>query len=155
MSTTGPSTWVFVQAIGGNNPCWVNAKFMQIKGDVMSVAPIDPEDVLLPQSPYYSPPPGVSSTRNGNEVSIFWNGITLRAGDDSEQYPYLIEVWVCQAGQLVFTPIGSNFTAVTIADDPGCSEPSHGRVYAVEKHGYTKWVEIPWPPFNVASIPTP
>jgi hypothetical protein len=34
---------------------------------------------------------------------------------------------------------------VTVVDQAGCAEPSHGRVFGVEKHGYTDWVEVPWP----------
>jgi len=108
----------------------------------MSVAPTY---IPLPQSPYYGPPTGVKATRDGNEVTVFWYGIKLKAGDDSEQFPYLVEAWVCQNGQIIFTPVGSYATAVKITDEPGCAEPSHGRLYGVEKHGYTKWVEIPWP----------
>jgi hypothetical protein len=36
-------------------------------------------------------------------------------------------------------------TVVILLDEPGCSEPSHGRVFAVEKHGYTDPVTIIWP----------
>jgi len=142
-----PATWINVRAIGGNNPCWVNARLMNIKGEIMSVAPVNPEDVVLPQSPYYGPLTFVTAARNGNEVTISWNGITLRAGDDSEQFPYLIEAWVCQNGQIHFAPLGSYLTTAKITDEPGCSEPSHGRLYAVEKHGYTQWIEITWPPY--------
>jgi hypothetical protein len=138
-------TWIEVQAIGGNNPCWMNATYMDIKGEVLNIQPIDPQDVLLPQSPYYGPVTGVSAARNGDQVTIAWIGITLKAGDDSEQFPYLIEAWVCSGGRLIFTPIGSYATAITIGDEAGCVEKSHGRVYAVEKHGYTNWFEIPWP----------
>lgn len=143
----GPATWINVRAIGGNNPCWVNAKLMNITGEILSVAPVNPEDVELPQSPYYGPLTSVTAARDGNEVTISWNGITLRAGDDSEQFPYLIEAWICQNGQIHFAPLGSYLTTAKIPDEPGCSEPSHGRLYAVEKHGYTKWIEIPWPPY--------
>jgi hypothetical protein len=136
-------TWILVQAIGGNNPCWVNASLMEIRGDVMTVAPTY---LPLPQSPYYGPLTGVSAVRQGNEVIISWNELVLRAGDDSEQYDYLIEAWLCQNGQLVFMSIGSYATIVNVLDEPGCIEPSHGRVYGVEKHGYTNWVTIPWPP---------
>jgi hypothetical protein len=135
-------TWVLVRAIGGVNPCWVKASLMKIKGDVMRVAPTY---IPLPPSPYYGPATGVSAARKGDEVIVSWNAVHLRAGDDSEQYPYLIEAWVCTKGQLVFTPVGSYATMVTISDEPGCSSASHGRLYAVEKHGYTKGVEIPWP----------
>jgi hypothetical protein len=137
-------TWILVQAIGGNNPCWVNAKIMKVKGDVMSVAPVDP-DIILPWSPYYGPVTGVSAIRNGNEVTVFWDPVILKAGDDSEQVPYLIEAWVCVNSELVFTVVGAYAIAAKINDEPGCSEPSHGRIYAAEKHGYTPWVEIPWP----------
>lgn len=136
-------TWILVQAIGGNNPCWVKASLMEVKGDVTAVAPAA---MPLPLSPYYGPPSGVFAARVGNEVAISWIGIQLRAGDDSEQFPYLVETWVCKDGQLVFIPLGSYETLVKINDEPGCSEPSHARVYAVEKHGYTRWVEVSWPP---------
>jgi len=141
-----------VRAIGGNNPCWVNAKWMQVKGDLANVAPVRPEDVQLPPSPYYGPPSGVSAVRKGNDVSIFWHPFPLRAGDDSGQFPFLVEAWLCQAGQIVFTPIGSYETALKVSDEAGCTAPSHGRLYAVEKHGYTRPVEIPWP---AHATPTP
>jgi hypothetical protein len=135
-------TWILVRAIGGNNPCWVKASLMKIKGDVMAVAPTY---IPLPPSPYYRPLKGVSARRDGEEVTVFWSPLQLRAGDDSGQYPYLIEAWVCIAGQLTFTPVGTYDFAVAIRDESGCAEPSHGRIYGVEKHGYTRPVEIPWP----------
>jgi hypothetical protein len=136
-------TWILVRAIGGTNPCWVKASLMDVKGDVMNVAPTY---IPLPRSPYYVPPTGASATRNGDLVTIIWNAVSYRAGDETASPPYMVEAWICTGGQLVFTPIGSYETAVEIIDKPGCPEPSHGRLYFVEKHGYTKWVEIPWPP---------
>jgi len=135
-------TWVVVQAIGGNNPCWVKASLINIKGDVMSLAPTS---LPLPESPYYGPLNGVSAVRNGDSVTISWDPLILRAGDDSDQYPYLVEAWLCTNGQLAFTPIGSRETILTVQDESGCVETSHARVYGVEKHGYTAWVNIPWP----------
>ena len=137
-----PGSWIVIQAIGGSNPCWVKATLLDIHGDVMSVAPAE---LPLPMSPYYGPVTGVYAERVGDGVLISWNPIELRAGDDSLQYPYLIEAWLCQDGKLTFTPIGSWETSVTVADEPGCPEPSHARVYGVEKHGYTLWVSVPWP----------
>jgi hypothetical protein len=137
-----PGTWIVIQAIGGSNPCWVKASLLEIKGEVMSLAPAS---LPLPQSPYYGPVTGVFAQRNGDHVVISWNPIILRAGDDSMYYPYLIEAWLCQDGQLSFTPIGSWETIVTVQDETGCSEASHARVYGVEKHGYTNWVAVPWP----------
>jgi hypothetical protein len=134
-------TWIIVQAIGGNNPCWIKSSLMDIHGDVMSLALAS---LPLPQSPYYGPVTGVASVRNGDTVIISWNPIYLKAGDDSLQYPYLIEAWLCHDGELAFSAIGSWETMVSVTDEPGCSDPSHARVYGVEKHGYTAWVTVPW-----------
>jgi hypothetical protein len=106
----------------------------------MSLAP---RELPLPQSPYYGPVTGVSSVRNGNTVIISWNPISLKAGDDSLQYPYLIEAWLCHNGKLSFEAIGSWETIVSVVDEPGCPDPSHARLYGVEKHGYTAWVTVP------------
>lgn len=139
------NTWLWVQAIGGNNPCWVNAKSMEPKGDLAYIPVVDPRDVKLPMSPYYGPLTNVSAQRDGAKVVVSWSELVLRAGDSSEQFPYLLEVWVCKGGQQVFQAIGTYDTIWPVDDEPGCAEPSHGRVYGVEKHGYTRWVEIPWP----------
>jgi hypothetical protein len=135
-------SWIVIQAIGGTNPCWVKASLLDIHGEVMTTAPTS---LPLPQSPYYGPLKGVYATRDGDNVTISWNPLILRAGDDSLQYPYLVEAWLCQDGQLTFNAIGSWEASVTVQDEPGCTEPSYARVYGVEKHGYTKWVIIPWP----------
>jgi len=135
-------TWILVQAIGGDNPCWLKASLMDIKGDVMNVAPTY---IPLPQSPYYGPPEWVLASRNGTEVTVYWKSIQYIAGDETAEAPYLIEAWVCVDGKLIFTPVGSYETQTIILDEPGCSEPSHGRLYFVEKHGYSRWIKIPWP----------
>jgi hypothetical protein len=138
-------TWILVRAIGGNNPCWVKASLMDVKGDVMSV---EPTYIPLPASPYYRPISSVSATRSGEEVTITWNGSRLRPGAETAQAPYLVEAWLCQAGQLIVTPVGSYTNSLTLQDEKGCAEPSHGRVYIVEKHGYTRPIEIPWPGYD-------
>ncbi|HEY9089634.1 MAG TPA: hypothetical protein VIO36_15795 [Anaerolineaceae bacterium] len=142
-----PGAYVEVRAIGGDNPCWLNPEYLDITGDLQSVQPVAPEDVKIPFSPYYpNPVAGVSATRSGSQVSIAWTPYVLKAGDDSEQYPYLIEAWVCREGEIEFEPKGFWQPFGQIEDQPGCAEPSHARLYAVDKHGYTPWIEIPWPP---------
>ncbi len=136
--------WILVQAIGGNNPCWMKAEFMDIQGDVFAVAPADPH-VILPWSPYYTPLTNVSATRVGETVTVSWASLTLRAGDEADPVPYVVEAWVCRDGVVIFTPVGAFQPAVEIVDEPGCTLPSHGRVMAAEKHGYTWPVEIVWP----------
>ena len=135
-------TWILVRAIGGDNPCWVKATLMDVKGDVMNVAPTY---IPLPQSPYYDPPKWVIAKREGDEVTIFWKSVQYRAGDETAEAPYLVEAWLCTAGELVFTPIGSYETQIKVIDEAGCGEPSYGRLYFVEKHGYSRWLKIPWP----------
>ncbi len=134
-----------VQAIGGNNPCWVNSKYIEIKGDANSLKPVDAEDVKLPLSPYYAPPASVSAARQGDQVTVIWTPLTLRASDDSEQTPYILEAWLCQDGQITFSPLGTYQTALEASDEAGCAEPSHARLLAAEKHGYTRPVDVPWP----------
>ena len=134
-----------VQAIGGDNPCWMNMEFMDIDGDIHDVRPVQPEEIKLPQSPYYPAPAFAKAERSGNEVTVTWSPLKLKAGDSSEQEPYLLEAWVCREGKITFVPVGAYQNQVKVVDEPGCAEPSHARVYGVEKHGYTKYLEFDWP----------
>ncbi len=59
------ANWIWVQAIGGNKPCWVKAEFMDVQGDVMSVEPVYPGKAKLPVTPYYAPTTVLSATRDG------------------------------------------------------------------------------------------
>lgn len=146
--------YIEVQAIGGNNPCWVRVDYMEIRGDVNDLQPAHPFEVQLPMSPYYAPPAWVRAERNGDEVRVEWAGISLRAGDDSEQTPYIVEAWVCQNGEMVFQPVGAYLTQVSIRDEAGCGELSRARLVAAEKHGYTHPLEIKWPqPTFITPIP--
>lgn len=136
--------YLLVRAVKGTNACWVHGDYIEPRGDLDYVPYVDPHQVLA-WSPYYDALTGVSAQRNGNLVTVFWNPLYLRAGDSSEQVPYLVEAWVCQGGEHVFVPVGAYSTAAEVLDEPGCDLPSHGRVMGVEKHGYTQWVEISWP----------
>jgi hypothetical protein len=151
---TDTGTWILIQAIGGSNPCWVKAELMEIKENVMGVAPVDPHSVL-PWSPYYGPLTGVSARRDGDKVTVFWHPLNLRAGDEMDQAPYVVEAWVCVDGQIIFSPVGAYTTVAEVVDEPGCAEASYGRVLAAEKHGYTRGVNIPWPPHEMRATATP
>jgi hypothetical protein len=142
-------TWLLIHSRGGDDRCWIKAALMDVRGDVMTVPQVDP-DIILPFSPYYpNPLTGVSATRSGSEVLVFWNKLVTKAGDEikleASQTMYVIEAWVCKDGKITFTVVGSNTTSAKVPDEPGCSEPSHGRVYGADKHGYTPWMEIQWP----------
>lgn len=138
-------SWLLTKSRGDNKSCWVKASLMDINGNPLTAPIIHPDDYNLPKSPFYGPLTNVSAQRKGNEVIITWSPLILRAGDDSLQTPYVLQVWVCRAGQIVMQSLGSYETIISVTDEPGCSEPSHGRITAAEKHGYTKFVEIPWP----------
>lgn len=148
------SQWVYVQAIGGHSPCWVKASQMDIKGDVNSLEIYYPDKAILPVSPYYSALTGVKAKREGDQVTITWTGVTLRAGDEeSPTSPlYVLEAWTCQSGQIVFSPIGLMDNKAIVTDQQGCPQPSHARVFLSEKHGYAGPSDVPWPPFPT---PTP
>lgn len=138
-----------VRAIGGTNPCWVNPEWVEVDGSLLQLRTIPADEVELPLSPYYAPLTGVSASRQGNNVTITWNPLILRAGDDSEQVPYLLEAWLCQEGEYKFIPLGSYQPSITVLDEPGCSNPSRAHILAAEKHGYTRPIEISWPEFSL------
>ena len=115
-----------------------------MRGDIFDAPPYTER---LPFSRLYQPPKAVEAWREGNLVTVMWSSIWMTEDD---YRGYLVEAWVCHNRQLYFTPVGYNgvnvaHPAVVIPDEPGCSEPSSGRLYATEKHGYTQWILIPWP----------
>jgi hypothetical protein len=139
------SEWILVRAAGGTNRCWVNSNFVEFEGGLDALAPTDPHIVLPWSYIYTNGLSGVSATRTGNVVTVSWNGIQLNAGDDSEQTPYIVEAWVCLGGQPVFVELGSYSNSLEVQDEGGCAINPHARVSAAEKHGYTPFVEVPWP----------
>ena len=145
---TDTGTWILTRSHGDTKACWVKAEFMKLNGDVMSLEMVYPDKFkLLPSSQKYRFPFNVVATRSGDKVTIGWDSDERRPGDEESATSvlYMVEVWVCQKGQLIFTPIGTSVKQVSVTDEAGCAEPSHGRVYFVEKHGYTGPTEIIWP----------
>ena len=134
-------TFAYIQAIGGDNPCWANMEHLEIDSDIFSVVQVRN---ILPYSEFYGPPGNVSAYRDGDLVVISWDAVYM---SEDDYRGYMIEAWLCQDGQLVFTPLRSDETTVTLQDEDGCLEPSSGKLYTAEKHGYTNWVTIPWPEF--------
>ena len=141
---TDANNWVWVD---GTNKCWVNAKFLKIDGDP-KMLPIVYPGLKLPPSPYYPGPSWAKATRNGNKVEITWQEVTISPGKYADEFmhQYIIEVWRCEGGQIIFETLGTNSPVITVEnDEAGCNIPSHGFVYVQEKHGYGGPVEIPWP----------
>jgi hypothetical protein len=138
--------WVLVE---NQVPCWVSANFIEVQGDILSLPIVYPDIAKLPITPYYAPSEVLSAKRNPltNEVTVSWVEVPVNLGDyeDDSMQTYIIEVWRCQGGQLIFDPLATRFAFISFVDEPGCSEPSHGRVWVQEKHGYAGPAEIPWP----------
>jgi len=145
---TDGNNWVLVE----NEPqkCWIHNHFVDIQGDPQTLKIVYPDGYKIPVSPYYGPTTVLSAVRDpadSNKVTVTWVDIPLRAGDEEDEgmFIYIIEVWRCEGGQIIFDPLASNYPAITFVDEAGCSAPSHGRVFFQEKHGYAGPAEIPWP----------
>jgi uncharacterized protein YraI len=144
---TDGNNWVMVK---NKNLCWVNTKYLEIKGDPQALKVMYPGGYKLPVSPYYAAPIVRSAVRDPNDknkVRVEWVDITLTPGDeeDDNMFLYIVEVWRCEGGKMIFDPLAVNDPEVTFIDEAGCSAPSHGRVYFQEKHGFAGPAEIPWP----------
>jgi hypothetical protein len=139
--------WAYVQALGFPDPCWVKVSLLEIAGDIFSV---EPYYARLPYSALYQPPTGAHAERNGDQVTISWQNVWMTEDD---YRGYLIEAWLCQDGQVIFTPMRTDMTMVNVIDEAGCLEPSSAKLYTAEKHGYTSWVPIPWPAHEGDSTP--
>ena len=66
--------------------------------------------------------------------------------EDENMHQYILEVWRCENGHILFEPLPTNELSVTFIDQPGCTVPSHGRIFVQEKHGFSGPTDIPWPP---------
>jgi hypothetical protein len=137
--------------------CWVNAGDVKLNGDVASLEEIYPGKVDLPfiRDARWPVPQNVEVERLGDQVTISWDFFDVPEGErEGPNSPrYLLEVWLCQNGEVTFTPLPVyENTKIAVIDQAGCIEPSHGRIILAEKHGYVGPVEIKWPPHPV---PTP
>lgn len=141
------NNWVLVE--NGQQDCWSNSEFIALKeeGDIKSLISKYPDGYKIPVSPYYGPTTVLTAERNEDEITVTWIEIVVSRGkyENENMFPYIVEVWHCQAGEIVFDTLGSRLPFITFTDETGCAEPSRGRVYIQEKHGYAGPAEIPWP----------
>lgn len=140
--------WVLVE---NQIPCWVSTFYLDILGDVLYLPTVYPDEVHLPVTPYYPPSSVLNAQRNPgtDQVTISWLNVPVSLGDyeDDAMQTYIVELWRCQDGQLIFEPVATRLTLLAFVDQPGCVQPSHGRVFVQEKHGYAGPAEIPWPAY--------
>jgi hypothetical protein len=139
-------SWVYVDPWTYVDFCWVKASLLDLTGEVVNLPQMR---TLLPYTEFYYPPQNVSATRKGDEVTVWWDLISMSVDDNRG---YLIEAWVCKDGQLLFTAINPWEPPAVLVDEAGCMQPSSGRIYTAEKHGYTEWILIRWPPHPDAAV---
>lgn len=140
--------WVWVE---NETRCWVKSQFLDVAGDIKSLPVVYPGIAKLPITPYYPSSGVLSAKRNKdtNEVAVSWVHVPISPGDfeDDTMQTYIVEIWRCIGGELIFDPLATSLAFITFVDEPGCSEPSHGNVYVQEKHGYAGPAEILWPEY--------
>ena len=147
---TAFGTWIYVQT-QSDVKCWINSssKYVETDNDIACLESYYPEKAPLPifNTTLFPAPTNVQADRSGDYVSISWIGYQLAPGDrESEDSPrYLLELWTCQGGEIVFTPQGVFEEYAEVKDEAGCSEPSHGQVYLAHRDGYIGPSYIPWP----------
>lgn len=138
------SNWLYIQFDKLSYSCWVAPSVVDVVGDVSTLQRIEP-DLQRIGSNQYGPPQNVQATRKGDEVTITWDQMEMTADKDRG---YLIEAFVCQGGAYIwwtFSYPNQYETSYTVKDEAGCAAPSWGRIYTVEKHGFSFPAEIPWP----------
>ncbi len=143
------NNWLWVQPEKINHQCWVAPSVINVVGDVSALWINDTNNYARIPSELYGPPTNIQATRNGDQVTITWDSVYMTTDDDRG---YFIEAWVCQDGAYIWWTVGFGTltdqykTTYTVKDQAGCSQPSSGRLFTVEKHGYSVPAEIPWPP---------
>jgi hypothetical protein len=131
--------WLWVQPGNLDRHCWVSTSVVEIHGDLSGVNVVQ---TRLPHSTLYGPPDEIEAERDGDVVIITWEPVWMTQDDDRG---YLIEATVCQNGSRVWISAHTDNNSYELTDERGCSGESGGKLYTVEKHGYTDPVTIPWP----------
>jgi hypothetical protein len=136
--------WLYIKFDKLDYFCWVAPSVVDVTGDVSTVGY---KELYLQSigSNMYGPPKGVTAVRNGDEVLISWEQVEMTKDDDRG---YLLELFVCQKGAYLWWTDSypdQYSTSYEVRDEAGCNQPSSGKLYTVEKHGFSEAVDIPWP----------
>ncbi len=132
-------SWLYIWVDKWGKRCWVSSWVVDVEGDVFSVVEwMSP----LPYTTFSGPPKNVTASRDGSQVTISWSGLNV---PEEDKRGFLIEATLCANGVLYAGAYHTDLTHMTLTDDQNCSGSSSGLLYGVEKHGYTKPIQIPWP----------
>ena len=139
------SNWLYIKFDKLDYFCWVAPSVVEVVGDISTIAY---KDLNLQSigSNQYGPPSGVTAVRDGNNVTISWHQVKMTKDKDRG---YLLELFVCQKTILLWWTDSypdQYTTSYTVKDEAGCAQPSSGKLYTVEKHGFSEPAMIPWPP---------
>jgi hypothetical protein len=138
------SNWLYIKFDKLNYFCWVAPSVVDVVGDVSTVA-YKELNLQSIGSNMYGPPTNVTAVRDGNNVTISWNKVEMTLDDDRG---YLLELFVCQDTFYKWWTDSypdQDSTSYTVRDEAGCAQPSSGKLYTVEKHGFSEPAIIPWP----------
>jgi hypothetical protein len=138
------SKWLYVKFDKLDYFCWVAPSVVDVVGDVSTVT-YKELNLQSIGSNQYGPPKNVTAVRNGNQVVISWDRVEMTKDKDRG---YLLELFVCQNGAYLWWTDSypdQYSTAYEVKDEAGCPEPSSGKLYTVEKHGFSEPADIPWP----------
>ncbi len=138
------SNWLYIKFDKLDYFCWVAPSVVDVVGDVSTVA-YKELNLQSIGSNQYGPPSGVTAVRDGNQVTISWNQVKMTKDKDRG---YLLELFVCQ--DTIYKWWTDSYpdqftTSYTVKDEAGCAQPSSGKLYTVEKHGFSEPAIIPWP----------
>lgn len=138
------SNWLYVKFDKLNYFCWVAPSVVDVVGDISKV---NYTELNLQRigSNMYGPPGGITVVRDGDRVTVSWEQVVMTKDDDRG---YLWELFVCQKGAYLWwtDSYPDQFTtSFTVRDEAGCAQPSSGKLYTVEKHGFSEPVILPWP----------
>jgi hypothetical protein len=133
------ASWLWILVNKDGRHCWASASVLDVVGDVRQLVEYYHP---LPQSTLYDAPDDVVAVRDGDDVTISWDRVDMTKDDDRG---YLLDLRVCQDGNLISVLAQTDDDSYTVEDEDGCEGESKGKLYAVEKHGYTDAVKIPWP----------
>lgn len=138
------SNWLYIKFDKLNYFCWVAPSVVDVVGDVSTVA-YKELNLQSIGSNRYGPPRNVTAIREGEFVTISWEKVAMTLDDDRG---YLLELFVCQ--DTIFYWWTDSYpdqdsTSYTVKDEAGCAQPSSGKLYTVEKHGFSEPAIILWP----------
>jgi len=138
------SDWLYIKWDKLAYRCWVSPYVVDVSGDISGILFHSIGLERIP-STLYPPPKNVRASREGDMVTITWDRVPMTEDDDRG---YLIEAFICQNGSYFWWTASTEsqfITSYTVRDEAGCRTASSGKIYTVEKHGYTDPVSIPWP----------